>query len=162
MMTAAQSERQAVQVVADTVKGIVTGFAEIDASPERVFRALTTEEQSEWWGHEGMYRTHDYVIDLRPGGKWSFKATAVDGTVTTVGGRYITIEPPRLLEYTWAPSWDNFEESRVRIEIEPRGKGSLLTLVHTGFARREKSAAGHADGWTRVLGWMATWVSTRE
>ena len=70
----------AISVTADPKKGIVRGTADINASPERVFRALTTEEQAEWWGHEGVYRTHDYEIDLRPGGKWGCKATGADGS----------------------------------------------------------------------------------
>ena len=152
---------QPVSVTADTQKGIIHAQADIDATPERVFRALTTPEMADWWGQDGMYRTHDYVIDLRPGGRWSCKATGGDGAESTVGGEYITVEPPRVLEYTWEPSWDNFAVSRVRIDIEPRGAGSRVKIVHTGFEGREQMAQNHADGWGRVLGWLASYVSRR-
>lgn len=159
-MTAVQADSSApIHVTADTTKGIVTGYADIAAAPQRIFRALTTEEQAEWWGQEGLYRTHDYMIDLRPGGKWSCKATGADGTVATVRGEYITIDPPRLLEYTWEPSWDNFATSRVRIEIEPAASGSRLNIRHTGFEGREAMAAGHAEGWERVLAWLSGYVA---
>ena len=62
-MTAVNTESPkagAISITADPKKGIVSGTADINASPERVFRALTTEEMAEWWGHEGVYRTHDY------------------------------------------------------------------------------------------------------
>ncbi len=150
----------AIHVTADTAKGVIQGTAEISAPPARVFRALTTSEQAEWWGREGVYRTHDYNIDLRPGGKWSCKATGAKGDESTVGGEYITVDPPRLLEYTWEPSWDNFAVSKVRIEIEPMGAGSRLTILSTGFDGREEMTRNHAEGWERVFGWLADYLAT--
>jgi uncharacterized protein YndB with AHSA1/START domain len=161
-MTAVNTEAPtAINVTADTTKGIINGTADINASPERIFRALTTGEQAEWWGQDDLYRTSDYVIDLRPGGRWSCKATGKDGAQSTVGGEYITVDPPRLLEYTWEPSWDNFATSRVRIELEPRGSGTRLTIRHAGFEGREKMAENHRDGWTRVFGWLSRYVSDK-
>jgi uncharacterized protein YndB with AHSA1/START domain len=159
-MTAVNTEAPtAINVTADVTKGIINGTADINASPERIFRALTTEEQAEWWGSGADYRTHDYVIDLRPGGRWSCKATGPKGDTSTVGGEYITVDPPKVLEYTWEPSWDNFAQSRVRIELEPRGSGTRLTLRHTGFEGRETKCENHKTGWTRVLGWLSGYVS---
>jgi len=161
-MTAVNTEAPkagAISVTADTKKGVIRGSAEINAPPERVFRALTTAEQAEWWGHEGVYRTYDYKIDLRPGGKWSCKVMGAKGDESSVGGEYITVDPPRLLEYTWVPSWDNFAESRVRIEIAPSGAGSRLTILHTGFEGREQMTQNHADGWGRVFGWLAEYLA---
>ena len=151
----------AINVTADTKKGVIRGSAEIAATPERIFRALTTSEQADWWGQDGLYRTHDYQIDLRPGGRWSCKATGGDGKESTVGGEYITVDPPRVLEYTWEPSWDNFQKSRVRIEITPVGSGSRLTLVHTGFENRLEMVQPHSEGWTRVLGWLSEYVAVK-
>ena len=45
-MTAVNTESPkagAISITADPKKGIVSGTADINASPERVFRALTTE-----------------------------------------------------------------------------------------------------------------------
>lgn len=158
-MTAVHAGREtSVVVTADKEKGIITGSADIAAPPERVFRALSTDEQAKWWG-QGPYRTHDYSIDLRPGGKWSCKATNPKGETSTVGGEYITVDPPRVLEYTWVPSWDNFQESRVRFEIEPTSFGSRVKLLHTGFEGREEMMTNHVNGWTLVLGWLAGYVT---
>lgn len=159
-MTAVHADSSApIRVMADSEKGIVTGYADIAASPERIFRALTTEEQAEWWGQEGMYWTKDYEIDLRPGGKWSCRGVGTDGTKFTVGGEYITIDPPRVLEYTWEPSWDNFAKSIVRFDIEPTATGSRVNIRHTGFEGREGMAKGHAEGWERVFGWLSVYVT---
>ena len=157
----ASSTANAISVTADTKNGVIQGSAEIGAPPERVFRALTTSEQADWWGHEGVYRTSDYKIDLRPGGRWSCKAVGADGAESTVGGEYITVDPPRLLEYTWEPSWDNFAVSSVRIEITPMGAGSHISILHTGFEGREQMAQNHAEGWTRVFGWLAEYLAGR-
>ena len=155
---AAPATTDPISITADTTKGIIYGTAEINAPPERIFRALTTSEMAEWWG-QGPYRTTDYKIDLRPGGKWSCKAINPKGEESTVGGEYITIDPPRVLEYTWKPSWDNFAESRVRFEIEPSSEGSRLTLTHTGFSGREEMTTQHATGWKLVLGWLSGYVA---
>ena len=61
---------------------------EIAAPPDIVFDALTTPaDLAAWWGAEGVYRTHDWKLDLRPGGEWSCLATqAGTGAVMTVRG----------------------------------------------------------------------------
>jgi uncharacterized protein YndB with AHSA1/START domain len=169
-MTAATQEFSdtGIKSTADTEKRVVHVVAEIAAPPEEVFRALTNPaELAEWWGAEGMYQTEKWEIDLRPGGKWkSYVRTPEGGKMASpstteqqsVGGEYITVDPPRVLEFTWSPSWDGFAVSNVRCEIEPTASGSRLTLVHSGFATSEM-AASHGQGWVRVLGWMRAHVT---
>jgi uncharacterized protein YndB with AHSA1/START domain len=50
-----------------------TILATIDVAipPERVFRALTTDEVERWWGSPDTYRVTDWAADLRVGGRWS-------------------------------------------------------------------------------------------
>jgi uncharacterized protein YndB with AHSA1/START domain len=40
----------AARAVADLTKGLILASVEIDAPPERVFRALSSVEVAEWWG----------------------------------------------------------------------------------------------------------------
>lgn len=160
-----------VKATADTENGLVKVVADIAASPEAVFRALTDpKELAQWWGSEGIYRTERWEVDLRPGGKWISHISMPEGAVPmtdrdtsgqTVGGEYITIDPPRLLEYTWSPSWDDFAVTKVRCEIEPTADGSRLTLIHSGFGDRAKMASDHAEGWVRVLGWFVSWMKNQ-
>ena len=157
---------------ADVEKGIVTVVAEIAAAPERVFRALSDPaELPKWWGAEGVYRTERFESDLRPGGKWkSYIAAPESGEMSdprtqepqTVGGEYITVDPPRLLEFTWSPSWDGFAVSTVKYEIEPTSSGSRLTVTHSGFARRPEMATSHGEGWKRVIGWLSRHLSAGQ
>lgn len=171
-MTAAVQEFSdtGIHATADTHNGVVKVIADIAAKPEAVFKALTDPaELAQWWGAEGIYRTERWSCDLRPGGKWisyimmkpgDKPMTDRDEPQQQVGGEYITVDPPRLLEYTWSPSWDNFAVTKVRCEIEPTSSGSRLVVTHSGFVDANM-ASSHAEGWVRVLGWFSSYVSTK-
>ena len=140
--------------VADVQAGLVRATVEIAAPPEAVFRALTDPaELPRWWGSPELYRTDDWKVDLRPGGKWSCQARSPQGD-SEVRGEYLAIEPPRLLEYTWEPAWEQYRQTIIRCTLEAIPGGTRVSVVHRGFTAGE-SATGHAEGWTRVLGWLA-------
>jgi uncharacterized protein YndB with AHSA1/START domain len=148
----------------------------VEASPERVFEAITDPSQVPlWWGQTGMYRTTEWHSDLRPGGKWASVGVAVDGSAFRVEGEYLEVDRPRLLVHTWNASWAKELRTTVRWELEPQsvhrlrrnaptkvGTGTLVKLRHYGFAGDAKSAAGHADGWKRVFTWMKAYVESGE
>jgi uncharacterized protein YndB with AHSA1/START domain len=105
-MTAVNTEHEggAINIISDPKKGIVSGTADINASPERVFRALTTEEQASG-GDRGCV-PHARLRDRSASGWQVGLQSARRGrSPMSVGGEYITVDPPRLLEYTWKPSW---------------------------------------------------------
>jgi len=148
------------RALANVEGGIIKAEIELAASPERVFQSLTDGgELAAWWGADDVYRTTDWVIDLRPGGKWSSRAIGVDGAESTVGGEYLEVDPPRLLVYTWKASWDNFEETTVRYDLVPIATGTRLLVTHTGFGDRAERATGTGDGWKRVLDWLGEFIS---
>src|SRR5207249_2883290 len=90
-------------MIAEVRGATVVGEIEIDAPPESVFDAMTDPAQlAEWWGSPETYRTHDWKVDLRPGGTWSCQATSPGGA-GTVHGVYIAVDRPRVLAYTWNP-----------------------------------------------------------
>ena len=150
------------RALANVEGGVIKAEIELAVPPERVFRSLTdSSELAAWWGADEMYRTTDWVIDLRPGGKWSTLAIGTDGTKSTVGGEYLEVDPPRRLVYTWKPSWDDFAETTVRYDLEPIPSGTRLLVTHTGFGDRTQSAAGTGEGWKRVLEWLADFIATQ-
>jgi uncharacterized protein YndB with AHSA1/START domain len=146
----------------------------IAAPPDRVFQALTDPAQMPlWWGEKGMYRITECKNDLRLGGKWVSVGVGADGKSFQVDGEYIEIDPPRLLVYTWNPSFAHLHNTTVRVELEPRdvhglqhrgpprvGTGTLVKIRHEGFAGDFAQAKSHGEGWTRVLGWMQAFVET--
>ncbi len=148
----------------------------IAAPPERVFQAITDPAQlPRWWGQKQMYRITESKIDLRPGGKWSSAGMGADGTSFRVEGEYLEVDPPRLLVHTWVPSYSEVRGTIVRWELEASevqglrptgphrmGIGTRVRLRHYGFAGNGKAATDHANGWTRVLAWMQSFVERGE
>ncbi len=142
--------------VADVTEGVIHAVIDIEAPPGRVFAALTSTEQlASWWGSDSSYRTHDWQIDLRPGGAWSCLASDIHNqTVTTVGGVYLVVDPPRVLEHTWRPSWEQGHETVVRYELESTRIGTRVKVSHRGFGDRVEACRSHEAGWNLVLGWL--------
>lgn len=142
--------------LADVTQGVIHAVIDIEAPPQRVFTALTSADQlASWWGSESTYRTHDWQIDLRPGGAWRCLATNTGNQmVTTVEGVYLVVDPPRVLEHTWRPSWDGGHETVVRYELEPTRLGTRVKVLHRGFADRVDACRNHESGWNLVLGWL--------
>jgi len=148
----------------------------IAAPPARVFEAITDPNQTpKWWGQQGMYRITEWKGDLRPGGKWSSVGVSDDGTSFVVEGEYLEVDPPRLLVHTWIASWSGSLKTVVRWELEPTdvhglhpggprraGTGTLVKIRHEGFAGAPAAAAGHAEGWKRVLGWLEGFLEQGE
>jgi uncharacterized protein YndB with AHSA1/START domain len=146
-----------VSALSDFKEGVIYASIEIEAAPEVVWDALTEPAQlTSWWGSSDTYRTFDWQIDLRPGGKWSSQAVNVDGTnAGRVYGEYHEVARPQLLVYTWTPSWDDFAETLIRVELSPTASGTRVKVRHSGFEARPASGAGHSEGWKRVLSWLA-------
>ena len=143
----------------------IVGDIVIEATPEAVFAALTTpEELEQWWGEGGVYRTHDWKIDLRPGGERSCRATGPNGDISTVRGVHLEVDPPRVLSHTWNPSWEPMlPETTVRYTLTAVPEGTRVNIEHTGFdAAHLKSQEGHREGWLRVLGWLSNHLTGKK
>jgi uncharacterized protein YndB with AHSA1/START domain len=149
----------------EATESSVSASVEIAVPPEEVFEALTDPTQlEEWWGTPNGYSTSDWRIEPQPGGEWSVRTEAADGSQGEVRGVYRVVDPPSMLEFTWAASWDDFAETTVRFELEPatvRGvSGTRLTVTHTGLAtlsaRARLEVSGSAQGggalaWPQLL-----------
>ena len=134
----------------------------IDAPPETVFRALTDAKQLlQWWGSETSYRSTDWTVDVRPGGRWRSKGSNVAGRPFLVEGEYVEVEPPRRLSYTWKPSWVDVPATLVVWELAPEGRGTRVVTVHSGFTGHPRALEDHRSGWPSVIGWLAAWCESR-
>ena len=121
---------------------VIERVIDIAASPETVFTLLTDpREYIKWKG-----RAAD--LDPRAGGAFhvSFKDAAVKG-------EYVEVVPNRRVVFTWG--WDapgaavGPGGSVVEIELEPRGAGTRLRLLHRGLPVAE--VASHIQGWDHFL-----------
>jgi uncharacterized protein YndB with AHSA1/START domain len=125
----------------------------IKASASRVFEALIDPTQRmKWWGQKGRFETTNVESDLRPGGRWLMSGMGM-GRPFKVEGVYRIIEPPRVLAFTWLPSWDeDATETLVRFDLDEQNGTTTVRLTHSGFAK-EDSRARH-QGWPQILGWL--------
>jgi uncharacterized protein YndB with AHSA1/START domain len=133
---------------------------DIDAPPERVWRALTTaKELSEWFkvsldgeieaGREvwmtSLYPGHENIrfrvafIELTPPTRfvWQWHANAVDQTF----------------------DYSKEQRTTVTFTLEPNGRGTRLTVSETGFdgvslGRRAKAFSENSKGWAEVIVWI--------
>jgi uncharacterized protein YndB with AHSA1/START domain len=143
--------------IADLEHGVVLARVEIAVPPERVFKALTTDELTRWWGSPEMYTTTKHTIELRPGGAWKSEGLGADGSTFFVGGQVLEVDAPRKLVYTWKPSWEQGEATTVSYVLEAIPTGTRVTVRHSGFV--EPATCGdHANGWERVFGWLEAYL----
>ncbi|MDB5454771.1 MAG: hypothetical protein JWP92_356 [Caulobacter sp.] len=81
--------------IGDKVVVVTRAF---DAPPERVWNALTQPELfARWWCAGGGVVE---AMDVRPGGEWSLRQTAPDGSTHRFWGEYRQVEPPTRLVLT--------------------------------------------------------------
>src|SRR5262249_45724394 len=107
----------------------------INGSAERIFEALTNpRERMKGWGAEGRFQATQMESDLRPGGRWVMRGIGMGGKPFSVVGEYRNIERPRLLVFTWLPSWhEGATESLVRFDLEEKDGVTRLRLTHSGL-----------------------------
>lgn len=127
------------------------------ATPDRVFRAWTDPEVIGRWmspvGHA------EAEVDLRPGG--CLRVTMVgDGVRIEHHGRFLAVEPPHRLVFTWRSPYTGDADSRVSVALAPDGDGTRLTLRHELLP--PGVPASHRDGWGRMLARLADVVADTE
>jgi len=123
----------------------------INASPERVFRALTEPAELERWF------VHKAEVDLRPGGAIRLE-WAPDAVET---GTILVLEPPHRLSY----SWHALEPSPTTItfELSAENGGTRLRLIHTGIGEGEdwdRYYTSVNSGWNAHLTNLTAWLET--
>src|SRR5574340_402748 len=101
-------------------------------------------------GADGRFQTTEMQSDLHPGGKWMMRGTGVGGKPFTVRGQYREIARPRLLVFTWLPTWqEDATETLVRFDLEESKGGTVVRLTHSGLT--SESARSSHRGWPQIL-----------
>lgn len=114
---------------------------EISATPERVFRYLTTEAgMTAWMGQHAE-------LDPRSGGRF-----AVDIAGYPVRGAYLVVDPPRRVVVSWGFAGSDdlpAGASTVEFLLTPIPTGTRVDLTHSGLP--DPGLPGHAHGWAHFL-----------
>jgi uncharacterized protein YndB with AHSA1/START domain len=120
----------------------------IRAAPEEVFRAWIEPERLQRW-----YGTTRQIVNPKVDGLF-FLAMEHQGRTWPHYGRYLRLEKPRLIEFTWMSEGTEGRETIVTIELAPRDGGTQLTLTHVGVPDTE-IGRGHQEGWTAIVASVA-------
>ena len=120
----------------------------IDASPEFLFRCFTETKLLEQWSASRGDADVRADIDPREGGHFHITFATRDGGLRTTTGRYLTVEAPVHLSFTW--KWGEHdattEVTQVDVSFERQARGTRLVLLHGRFENAE-TAQVHLDGW---------------
>ena len=117
----------------------------LNAHPDAVWRAWTTDELSVWLWPPLWETTAE--IDLRVGGQYRLSSVVAH---IAVSGSYLVIDAPSRLVMTWR--WDGEDvETLVSVSIvETERGGTELTVLHENFPS-DDDRNSHIQGWNDCL-----------
>ncbi len=117
----------------------------IDATPEDVFAAWTTNKFSKW------FASPEAIIMEPVANKPYFFESRFEGQRHPHYGRFLRLEPAKFIEMTWlTEAGTQGAETVLKIELTPLNSGTLVKLTHSGFSS-EKSMNDHKEAWPYAL-----------
>ena len=134
--------------------------------PQVVFDAFTKPEAMKVWWTE----TTEFDIDLQIGGNWTITRTAGEN-VYVAKGKYIEIDPPNRLKYSYAMPQFSPNTDTITIDIVPDGAGgAILTYEVAGkdtaselAELKEGEVSQSEQGWRMGFDMMAAaWEGKKE
>ncbi len=136
----------------------------IAAKPDRVWRAWTSEI-ARWWTKPYFIdaeRAAGLVIEPQIGGRFMEKWG--DGGAGYLLGHVVEWLPPNRLAFTWTEKDWVGASTVVKVQFEPDGQGTRVTLVHEGFDRvpdGEGQRSGYDAGWGDLLSKLKAYADER-
>ena len=128
---------------------------QIDATRERVFRALTDAgELMQWFSSSAE-------SDPRTGGDYVLRFEFDDESKNhTYAGRYQDVTPNERVRYPWN---GGFGKTTVEFELRPNDSGTEVVLHHSGWTEdAEEARQLHEQGWGFFLDNLERYLSRGE
>ena len=127
----------------------VTVTREVPASPDKVFDVWIDPKSpgGPWFGAE---RT---ILNPEGDGLYYF-AVKWEGRIWAHYGRFLQIDRPLRVQYTWMSEATKGLESIVDVAFDPRGDHTMVTLRHSGIPDDDLGRQ-HQQGWTAILAMLA-------
>lgn len=124
----------------------------LPAPPASVFEAWTTPKAIKFWFGGSDTSIDDVQVDLRVGGRYSIKFRDESGAETVVTGRFLHVEPPTRLVYSWIMMSRELVvgENTVTVEFQDLGGRTQVRLTHEPFPDSDVRDL-HAQGWDACL-----------
>ena len=122
----------------------------VKARPERVFELWTDPRFMVRWmsPYPGNVACRAEA-DVRVGGTFRLVMSS-DTSICEIEGKYLAVEAPRKLVFTWSGPPTGNADTLVTVELLPHKNGTELTLTHEKLPTDE-IRAGHATGWSNML-----------
>lgn len=127
---------------------------DIGCLPRKAFDDFTNPERIvEWWGDPENYRTKLWTADLCEGGRWCAEFESSDGTRFGAEGKYLVVDRPTRLDWTWKADWEPDVEKTIRMSFEPSSTGTILVIETSGYQSKEAEASDDA-AWVNIIHWF--------
>jgi len=121
------------------------------APRDLVFRVWTEPQALEgWFRPMGSRQTKVVSLDLRVGGGYSFEITESDGSLSEISGRYLEIERPEKLIFTWRSAYTEEQDTLVTLRFVEHGSTTEVVLNHARFTN-EPMLKAHQAGWNWMM-----------
>lgn len=133
----------------------ITVSRTIPAPPQDVFDVWMDPKSpgGPWFGAERV------ILNAIVDGLFYF-AMQHEGHTWPHYGRFLRIERPHQVEYTWVSEATKGCESVVAVTFEPRGSETEVTLRHSGVPDDEMGRQ-HRDGWAWILSMLGQRFASR-
>lgn len=127
----------------------VTVSREIGAPAEVLFDAWLEPRSLSAWLRPSVISETRAEVDARVGGE--FRIVMVrDGAEMLHSGRYLEIDRPRRLVFSWKSPATGHRDSIVTVTFRERADSTLVEIRQVGLSD-EAARAGHHEGWSDAL-----------
>ena len=122
----------------------------LPAARERVFQAWVEAEAVQRWFQPMGLKLEAVTVNAQVGGDYRLDLVSPAGERTWITGKYVAVEPPKKLVFTWESSILGSRETLVTVEFLARGAQTEIVLTHERLGD-DFMIDNHRAGWNACL-----------